>query len=149
MTLMARVLAAVALQCLALAGSAAAQAAQPGGSVHKIVVQVNEDDPKRWTLMLNNVDNLIAALGKDHVDIKIVTYGPGINMFRKDKSSVLARLQALKQMAGKDVEFTVCSNTLKAMNVDRQEIVEFVDDFYPGIVRIVELQEKGYVYLRP
>jgi intracellular sulfur oxidation DsrE/DsrF family protein len=53
---------------------------------------------------------------------QIVTYGPGI---------------------------TVCSNTLKAMNVDRQEIVELVDDFYPGIVRIVELQEKGYVYLRP
>ncbi len=41
------------------------------------------------------------------------------------------------------------SNTLKAMKVDRQDIVEFVDDLYPGIVRIIELQERGYVYLRP
>jgi len=149
MTLVLRTLVAMGAMWLAAAGAATAQGAADGRSVHRIVVQMNEDDPKRWTLMLNNIDNLIAALGKDHVDIKVVTYGPGINMFRKERSGVLARLQSLKQFAGKDVEYTVCSNTLKAMNVDRAEIVEFVDDFSPGIVRIVELQEKGYVYLRP
>ena len=63
--------------------------------------------------------------------------------------NVLDRLESLKKFAGKSVEYTVCSNTLKAMKVDKQEIVELVDDLYPGIVRIIELQEKGYVYLRP
>jgi intracellular sulfur oxidation DsrE/DsrF family protein len=38
---------------------------------------------------------------------------------------------------------------MKAMKVEKQEIVEFVDHMYPGIVRIIELQEQGYVYLRP
>jgi len=38
---------------------------------------------------------------------------------------------------------------MKAMGVDRQEIVELVADLYPGVVRIVELQEQDYVYLRP
>jgi intracellular sulfur oxidation DsrE/DsrF family protein len=38
---------------------------------------------------------------------------------------------------------------MKAVKVERQDIVGLVDDFYPGIVRIIELQEKGYVYLRP
>jgi intracellular sulfur oxidation DsrE/DsrF family protein len=38
---------------------------------------------------------------------------------------------------------------MKAMGVDRREIVELLDDLSPGIVRIVELQEREYVYLRP
>ncbi len=134
---------------LGAADGAVAQNAREDRSVHTIGFQMSEDDPKLWTLMLNNIDNLVAALGKNHVDIKVVAYGPGINMFRKERSGVLARLGSLKKFAGTNVEYTVCSNTLKAMNVDRQEIAELVDDFYPGIVRIALLQEKGYVYLRP
>jgi uncharacterized protein len=139
---------AVAL-CAGWSVPALADHAKDGRPVHRIVFQMNEDNPKLWNLMLNNIDNIIKAMGKDHVDIKVVTYGPGINMFRKNSSSVLDRLETLKTLVGKGVEYTVCSNTMKAMNVDRQDIVEFVDDIYPGIVRIIELQEKGYVYVRP
>jgi len=130
-------------------GPALADHVKDGRPLHRIVFQMNEDNPSLWSLMLNNINNIITEMGKDHVDIKVVAYGPGINMFRKDKSNVLDRLESLKKFAGKSVEYTVCSNTLKAMKVDKQDIVEFVDDLYPGIVRIIELQEKGYVYLRP
>jgi intracellular sulfur oxidation DsrE/DsrF family protein len=129
-------------------GPAAADHVKDGRGVHRIVVQVNEDNPQVWNLTLNNIANLIGAMGKEHVDIKVITYGPGINMFKKG-SSVLERLDSLKKFGGSSIGYTVCSNTVKAMQVERQDIVELVDDFYPGIVRIVELQEKGYVYLRP
>ena len=52
-----------------------------------MVFQMNEDNPKLWNLMLNNINNVINELGKEHVNIKVVTYGPGINMFRKENSS--------------------------------------------------------------
>ena len=38
---------------------------------------------------------------------------------------------------------------MRGMKVEKSEIVEFVHDLYPGIVRIMELQEKGDVYIRP
>jgi intracellular sulfur oxidation DsrE/DsrF family protein len=129
-------------------GPAAADHVKDGRGVHRIVVQVNEDNPQVWNLTLNNIANLIGAMGKEHVDIKVITYGPGINMFKKG-SRVLERLDSIKKFGGSSIGYTVCSNTMKAMQVERQDIVELVDDFYPGIVRIVELQEKGYVYLRP
>ena len=128
---------------------AAADHVKGGRAVHRIVVQVNEDNPQLWNLTLNNIANLIGAMGKEHVDIKVIAYGRGINMFRKDRSNVLERLDGLKKSAGSSVGYTVCSNTMKAMQVERQDIVPLVDDFYPGIVRVVELQEQGYVYLRP
>ena len=143
-------LAAIALVvCVGGGPAALADHVKDGRTVHKVVFQMNVDDRDLWNLMLNNINNLITEMGKDHVDIKVVAYGPGINMFRKGKSSVLDRLESLKKFAGKGVEYTVCSNTMKGMGVDRREIVELVADLYPGVVRIVELQEQGYVYLRP
>ena len=137
------------LMCLAASSPAGADHVKDGRAVHRMVFQMNEDDPRLWSLMLNNINNVITAMGKDHVDIKVVTYGPGINLFRKSKSGVLDRLESLKKFAGPGVQYTVCSNTMKAMNVDRQDIAEFVDELAPGIVRIIELQEQGYAYLRP
>jgi intracellular sulfur oxidation DsrE/DsrF family protein len=142
----------VLIGALALAGwssPALADHVKDGRPIHRMVFQMNEGDPQKWGLMLNNISNVITELGRDHVDIKVVTYGPGINMFRKEKSNVLERLDSLKKLGAGHVDYTVCSNTMKAMKVEKGEIVEFVNDLYPGIVRIIELQEKGYVYLRP
>ena len=120
-----------------------------GRKVHKLVFQVNVEDQLIWNLTLNNITNVITEVGKDNVEIKLVTYGPGINMFRKGKSNVLERLDTLKKANGNALDYTVCSNTMRAMKVEKSEIVEFVHDLYPGIVRIMELQEKGYVYIKP
>jgi intracellular sulfur oxidation DsrE/DsrF family protein len=145
---MAAVLLALML-CIGWSSGALADHVKDGRATHRIVVQVDEDNPQLWNLLLNNIGNIIGAMGREHVDIKVVAYGPGINMFRKGKSSVLDRLDSLKKFAGPHVGFTVCSNTMKAMQVEKGEIIELVDDLYPGIVRVVELQEQGYVYLRP
>jgi hypothetical protein len=130
-------------------GAAHADHVKDGRKVHKLVFQVNVEDEKTWNLTLSNINNVITELGKESVEIKLVTYGPGINMFRKGKSNVLARLDSLKKSNDKVVDYTVCSNTMKNMKVEKHEIAEFVHDMYPGIVRIMELQEQGYVYIRP
>ncbi len=132
-----------------MAGLAQADHVPDGRKVHKLVFQVNVEDPLIWNLTLNNITNVITEVGKENVEIKLVTYGPGINMFRKGKSNVLERLDSLKKANGKALDYTVCSNTMRGMKVEKSEIVEFVHDLYPGIVRIMELQEKGYVYIRP
>ena len=132
-----------------MAGVAQADHVPDGRKVHKLVFQVNVEDPLIWNLTLNNITIVITEVGKENVEIKLVTYGPGINMFRKGKSSVLERLDSLKKANGKALDYTVCSNTMRGMKVEKSEIVEFVHDLYPGIVRIMELQEKGYVYIRP
>jgi intracellular sulfur oxidation DsrE/DsrF family protein len=141
-------LSAVGLLAL-LAGAARADHVPDGRKVHKLVFQVNIEDPMIWNLTLNNINNVITELGRENVDIKLVTYGPGINMFRKGKSNIIERLDGLKKSNPKALDYTVCSNTMRAMKVEKSEIVEFVHDLYPGIVRVMELQEKGYVYIKP
>lgn len=83
-----------------------------GRPVHKLVFQVNVEDQLTWNLTLNNISNVVTELGKDNVEIKRVTYGPGINMFREGTSTVLERLDSLKKSNGKALDYTVCSNIL-------------------------------------
>src|SRR5262249_18830994 len=121
-----RTLAAVTavLACIGWPAAAWADHVKDGRAVHRIVVQMNEDNPKLWDLLLNNIGNIINDMGKERVEIKVVAYGPGIYMFKKDRSTVLDRLASLKKFAGKTVEYTVCSNTMKTMKVERQDMTE-------------------------
>jgi intracellular sulfur oxidation DsrE/DsrF family protein len=47
------------------------------------------------------------------------------------------------------VEFTACSNTMKAMNLTKRDLVEQVDRTVPAMVRLMELQEEGWIYIKP
>jgi uncharacterized protein len=120
---------------------------------HRIVVQVNSDDP---TIMKHAITNSLNAIRNyseknEPVAIEIVAYGPGVHMFRADTSPV-KDLLAFLRANHPDVRFSVCGNTKMIMEkteghplslVDGAQVVPF------GVVRLVELQEAGWSYLRP
>ena len=57
---------------------------------HRLVIQVDQNDPAVMNLALNNATNVIdyyRAKGED-VNVDVVTYGPGLHMLRADTSPV-------------------------------------------------------------
>ena len=50
----------------------------------KVVFQVSDNDPAKWTLALNNARNVQQDLGAQNVQIEIVAYGPGLSMLRSE-----------------------------------------------------------------
>jgi intracellular sulfur oxidation DsrE/DsrF family protein len=85
------------------------------------------------------------------VAIEIVAYGSGVHMFRADTSPVKDLLQLLRA-SNADVAFSICGSTKTIMEskdgrsmplVEGAQVVPF------GIVRLVELQEAGWSYVRP
>jgi intracellular sulfur oxidation DsrE/DsrF family protein len=53
----------------------------------------------------------------------------------------------LKQTYG--VNYTACSNTMKDMKVTREDLINEVGDMVPAMVRLMERQEQGWVYIKP
>ena len=112
------------IQGLGIAAFAALSFAQAGfaadGKVHRIAIQVDQNDPAIMNLALNNVTNIIEYYrnkGED-VDVDLVTYGPGLNMLREDTSPVKDRIKHLKDFAfpGK-IQFSACNNSCQATGV--------------------------------
>ncbi|ANW00278.1 DsrE family protein [Bradyrhizobium icense] len=120
---------------------------------HRLAVQVNVNDPAIMNLALNNVSNAArhySELGQK-VEIEVVAFGPGLHMLRDDTSPVKARITSMSEsMPG--LSFSACGNTRENMTkVEAKEIplVAQAKVTESGVVRLMELQERGWAYLRP
>src|SRR3989441_12777596 len=83
----------LALLALGAVLPAAAQEKKKSSAKQRVVIQVSDNDPAKWTLALNNARNIQAELGKENVDIEIAAYGPGL-LTMKVESKVAERLAA-------------------------------------------------------
>lgn len=124
-----------------------------GASVHRLAIHVDENDPKRMNLALNNAENVTKYFESkgETVIIEIVTYGPGLHMLRSDTSPVKARIEAMS-LGMDNISFAACGNTMAKMAKKEGNDIPIMPEakqVISGVVRLMELQEEGYSYLRP
>jgi intracellular sulfur oxidation DsrE/DsrF family protein len=122
---------------------------------HRLVIQVDQNDPAVMNLALNNATNVIdyyRAKGED-VDVDVVTYGPGLHMLRADTSPVQDRIKGLKDHAfPSKIQFSACGNTKEGMEKKEGHPITVLSEAVivpSGVVRLMELQEQGWSYVRP
>lgn len=120
---------------------------------HNLILQVNTNDPAAMNLALNNAMN-VAQYYKDlgeRVKIEVVTFGPGLHMLRDDTSPVKSRLEEMA-LSTPEVSFKACGNTQERMHKAENKdipIVRQAEVVKSGVVRVMELQEKGWSYVKP
>jgi intracellular sulfur oxidation DsrE/DsrF family protein len=125
------------------------------GKTHRIAIQVDQNDPALMNLVLNNVSNLMEYYHSkgEQAEIEVVAYGPGLNMLREDTSPVKDRIKHIKSGAfPSNVSFAACGNTKKGMEKKEGHSVPIIAEatIVPaGVVRLTELQEQGWAYIRP
>jgi intracellular sulfur oxidation DsrE/DsrF family protein len=127
--------------------------AQAEETVHKLAIQVDQNDPAVMNLALNNAQNVKSYYeGKgEKVKIEIVAFGPGLNMYVEDVSPVKDRISAMA-LESPEITFSACQNTLHGMEKKAGKKVPLVSEatMVPsGVVRLMELQGEGYAYVRP
>ena len=84
---------------------------------HRLILQVNSNEPAMMNLALNNASNVVQYykdLG-EKVSIEVVTFGPGLHMLRDDTSPVKARIEALA-LSSPEISFKACGNTRENMS---------------------------------
>lgn len=147
---MLRHLATIALLSIAFASTALAE-----GKQHRIAVHVDQNDPQVMNMALNNVTNIIEYYRgrNEEVNVEVVAYGPGLHMLRADTSPVQDRIKHLKDMAfpGK-IQFSACNNTKQGMEKAEGHAISILPDasIVPsGVIRLMELQEQGWSYVKP
>ena len=136
--------------CFAIASACVALAA---GETHHVAIHVDENDPQVMNMALNNVQNVTnyyESIG-DEVIIELVAYGPGLNMFVEGKSPVSERISVMS-LEMENLSFAACGNTHRNMVEKAGKDVPLMSEavvVQSGVVRLIELQEGGYAYIRP
>jgi intracellular sulfur oxidation DsrE/DsrF family protein len=126
---------AVARTASKTAGKAAAR--------HRVVFQVNEDDSRKWNTILANINNVQEELGR--VEISVVAIGPGLGMLKADALTA----NGVQDAMAAGVRFVACGNTMKALHLTKDDMIDGIAYARAGYVEIMRLQKLGYAYIRP
>jgi hypothetical protein len=120
---------------------------------HRLAVQVDVNDPATMNLALNNVSNTVQHYNEigQKVEIEVVAFGPGLHMLREDTSPVKARIKSMSETMP-ELTFSACGNTRENMTKAEAKEIPLISQAKvtkSGVVRLMELQERGWSYLRP
>lgn len=132
---------------------ASGQPAMAEGKVHYLAIHVDDNDKAKMNIALNNAANVTKyyeAKGET-VNIEIVAYGPGLHMFRKDTSPVKSRIEEMS-LLHENLSFSACGNTKARMSKKEGADIPILEEatiVTSGVVRLMELQEDGWTYIRP
>jgi intracellular sulfur oxidation DsrE/DsrF family protein len=147
----------LALSALLVSASAAAQVA-------KVVWHVDFSEPRRLSAMIQNVNNMVTTYqgNLDDYDVRIVFVAGGIRFvttdplkgtpfeeddtYRKARPDLITRLQQLRTLH--NVKLELCEITREALQLPKEKVIEGVAPVRSGVVRIAELQSKGFAYLK-
>ncbi len=152
---------------LVLAAVAQAEPAAPpvaGGTVRKVVWHVDFGDPRRLSALIQNVNNMVTTYQGEleEYDVRVVFLAGGIRFlttdalantpfaedddFKARRADLLQRLQQLRETL--QVKLELCEITREALRLPADKIIPGVGSVRSGVVRIAELQHKGYAYLK-
>jgi intracellular sulfur oxidation DsrE/DsrF family protein len=117
------------------------------GPPHRVVMHLNSGDEKVQRGALNNIKHLYQELGQQNLTVELVVHGAGLPLLMKKGTAFADELTELSRAYG--VIYTACSNTMKTMKVTRGDLISEVSDTVPAMVRLMERQEQGWVYIKP
>ncbi len=128
-----------------LAHGGMVEAAPPKASKNRMVIQINEDDSRKWNAVLGNIHNIRDELTREGISITVVAIGPGLGMLTAD-SLVANRVQ---DALADGVHFVACGRSMQAQQVDKDDLIGGVQITPAGYVELMRLQQRGWAYIRP
>ncbi|MBZ9853471.1 DsrE family protein [Mesorhizobium sp. CA13] len=129
-----------------LIGLRTAQAATTGPTRLKVAYHLSDLD--KVNFVLGNIKNHYEGTG-GNVDIALVVHGPALAGFKSTgvSAAISGRFTGLVQQG---LDPHACANTMQGMDIS---LADLLDGFHAadsgGVVKLAELQSRGYAYLRP
>jgi uncharacterized protein len=117
-------------------------------SISKAVYHLS--DAEKVAFVLGNVRNHIEGMGGfQNVRIAVVVHGTALKSFIAETANSNIKSRVISA-AHDGVALHACANTMSAQGVTLADLLPgFVIADKGGIVRLVELQQEGYLYIRP
>ena len=139
--------------CLAIPGSSLADSGSHRGADGrlKVLYHIDGSDVKvaKYAMALIN-KHIEAEGGMDKIDVKVVVHGPALHLFDRETVDPVLK-KKLKIILDKGVQPEMCQVSMKLFNKPLDKLVSgFEPTAHPvAVKRIADLQEQGYLYIKP
>lgn len=121
----------------------------------KVVYHVNDVNKAKGAF--RNAKNHLNAVGDKNVDMIIVTHSSGAfalvdgAMGKKDPKTgkVYNFSDQIAALANRGVRFQICANTIRGKKINKNKISQYAEIVPSGVAQIADLEQKGYLYIKP
>lgn len=111
----------------------------------KVVFHI--DEMIKWDLLLKNVANTIKEIDMTKSKIQVVAYAEAVNYYLNLQHT--DNEYELKKLVDQSVVFVACNNALKSLNINPDDLPEYVTIVPSGVVELIKKQQEGYSYIKP
>jgi len=130
----------------------------------QVVYHADFADPRRFSAMLTSINNMMNYYESDLIeaDVRIVFVAHGIRFLTDEglentafaadaelnerRENLKGRLMSLAQVRG--VKLELCDITRSQINLPQDNLYDKVTLVPSGVVRIAELQQQGFAYIK-
>ena len=113
---------------------------------YRVVFHLDEPSKGRADQVFRNIENLLADLGENNVEVELVANGGGVEALVKGPDS---HAEQVEKLAAKGVRFAACAHSLSLLGIAKESLLESVDVVSAGIGELVKKQAEGWAYIRP
>ncbi len=115
---------------------------------HKVVYQCNKSDAEYLNHVLFSCAEMMRKYG-DEISLVVDCFGPGIQILGKHPTRFISQdiRDRVESLSYYGVSFHACGNTMKSLQWDKGDIVDFAKIVQIGVDDLMQLQEEGYSYV--
>lgn len=95
-------------------------------------------------MALKNAKNILRYSSSTNKEVIIVANGSAVRFFQKETPYE----KELRELHDDGVKIYLCNISLEALGIRRDQVLEICEVVPSGVAKIVELQEKGYAYIK-
>lgn len=112
----------------------------------KIKVIFHIDENEKWKLLISNVRNLYKGIQNQEYEIEVLANSVAVEMFKVSNSVYKNDFDELNKLG---VRICACNNSLIGMNIQKTELMEFINVVPIGVKELIEKQLNGFAYIKP
>jgi uncharacterized protein len=115
-------------------------------ATYKVIFHIDEPSKGRAEQVFMNILNLLNDLGDSKVEVELLANGGGVRALTKEIEAQSNQVEALSK---RGVRFVACQNSLNHLQMQREELLDFVEVVPAGVSELVIRQNEGWAYIRP
>lgn len=115
---------------------------------HKIVYQCNKADREYLEHIMFSVGEMVRKY-EDEIHVVVTAFGPGLHLLLKEPQRPVPEIlqQRVTSLQQYGVSFHACGNTMEALKVTEEDLLDGVEAVKIGVDDLMQLQEKGFAYV--
>ncbi len=123
--------------------------AENGYNQQRVVYHINDIDSANGAL--RNVKNHLNALGDENAEVIVVTHSSGAFALVDGATDSKGRSfeSTVQALANRGVQFRICANTIRGKKIPKEKVNLNAEVVPSGVAEVADLQQKGYLYVKP